>query len=180
MRFNIFIIRFFHIVNFWEVSTILYFKKGSRIVFWKICPLRDNMKLDKTGVVNPTFSWYYVWILDLWTSKNTLSVQEMNFMHKNIDILPKILMFASETPWIKHFEIPHSPCWMCFCFHFQSTYKFVGRKSRTKEQLQTKMYFDEMETWLAEERLEETKVSFDKILWHFYYKYCSIVSTVLL
>jgi len=38
-----------------------------------------------------------------------------------------------------------------------STYKFVGRKSRTKEQLQTKMYFDEMETWLAEERLEETK-----------------------
>merc|ERR1712223_143905 len=38
-----------------------------------------------------------------------------------------------------------------------STYKFVGRKSRTKEQLQTKMYFDEMETWLAEERLEESK-----------------------
>ena len=41
--------------------------------------------------------------------------------------------------------------------HFQSTYNFVGRKSRTKEQLQTKMYCDEMETWLAEERLEESK-----------------------
>ena len=46
---------------------------------------------------------------------------------------------------------------MCFYFHFQSTYKFVGKKSRTKEQLQSKMYSDEMDTWLAEERQEAAK-----------------------
>lgn len=38
-----------------------------------------------------------------------------------------------------------------------STYKFVGKKSRTKEQLQSKMYSDEMDTWLAEERQEAAK-----------------------
>ena len=48
-------------------------------------------------------------------------------------------------------------CWMCFYFYFQSTYKFVGKKSRTKEQLQSKMYSDEMDTWLAEERQEAAK-----------------------
>ena len=46
---------------------------------------------------------------------------------------------------------------MCFYFYFQSTYKFVGKKSRTKEQLQSKMYSDEMDTWLAEERQEAAK-----------------------
>jgi hypothetical protein len=48
-------------------------------------------------------------------------------------------------------------CWISFYFHFQSTYKFVGKKSRTKEQLQSKMYSDEMDTWLAEERQEAAK-----------------------
>ena len=53
--------------------------------------------------------------------------------------------------------VPKGSCWMCFYFHFQSTYKFVGKKSRTKEQLQSKMYSDEMDTWLAEERQEAAK-----------------------
>lgn len=44
-----------------------------------------------------------------------------------------------------------------FNLSFQSTYKFVGHKSRTKEQLQTLMYCEEMENWLAEERLEEAR-----------------------
>ena len=53
--------------------------------------------------------------------------------------------------------VPKGSCQMCFYFHFQSTYKFVGKKSRTKEQLQSKMYSDEMDTWLAEERQEAAK-----------------------
>ena len=39
----------------------------------------------------------------------------------------------------------------------QSIFKFVGRKTRTKEQLQSLMYCEEMEQWLAEERLEEAR-----------------------
>jgi len=38
-----------------------------------------------------------------------------------------------------------------------STYNFVGTKSRTKSQLQSLMYCEEMEHWLAEERLEEAR-----------------------
>ena len=41
--------------------------------------------------------------------------------------------------------------------YFQTTYKFIGHKTRTKEQLQSLMYCEEMETWLAEERLEEAR-----------------------
>merc|ERR1711997_1014338 len=37
------------------------------------------------------------------------------------------------------------------------SYKFVGQKSRTREQLQSLMYCEEMEQWLAEERLEEAR-----------------------
>merc|ERR1712213_170214 len=38
-----------------------------------------------------------------------------------------------------------------------SSYKFIGNKTRTKEQLQSLMYSDEMETWLAEERHAEAQ-----------------------
>merc|ERR1712018_551527 len=38
-----------------------------------------------------------------------------------------------------------------------TTYKFIGHKTRTKEQLQSLMYCEEMEQWLAEERLEEAR-----------------------
>jgi len=37
----------------------------------------------------------------------------------------------------------------------QSNYKFIGNKRRTKEQLQSLMYFEEMDTWLAQEKLAE-------------------------
>ena len=40
---------------------------------------------------------------------------------------------------------------------FQTSYKFIGNKTRTKEQLQSLMYSDEMETWLAEERHAEAQ-----------------------
>lgn len=36
-------------------------------------------------------------------------------------------------------------------------FKFCGEKSRTKEQLQMLMYTDEMDRWLAEAQLEETR-----------------------
>ena len=42
-------------------------------------------------------------------------------------------------------------------FFFQTSYKFIGNKTRTKEQLQSLMYSDEMETWLAEERHAEAQ-----------------------
>jgi len=38
-----------------------------------------------------------------------------------------------------------------------TSYKFIGNKTRTKEQLQSLMYSDEMETWLAEERHAEAQ-----------------------
>lgn len=36
-------------------------------------------------------------------------------------------------------------------------YRFIGHKSRTKEQLQIMMYHDEMDQWLAEANLEDTR-----------------------
>ena len=81
IQFDIFIITVFHTFTFWEVSTVLCFRIDSRIGFWKMCPLRDKMKLDKIRrdswpvstlriileiwVVKPTCSWHYVWILEL-------------------------------------------------------------------------------------------------------------------
>lgn len=38
-----------------------------------------------------------------------------------------------------------------------ASFPFIGHKSRTKEQLQRLMYSEEMDTWLAEERLEEAR-----------------------
>ena len=43
-------------------------------------------------------------------------------------------------------------------FNFQqSNYKFTGNKRRTKEQLQSLMYFAEMDEWLAHEKLDEAR-----------------------
>lgn len=39
----------------------------------------------------------------------------------------------------------------------QSTFKFVGIKSRTKEQLQVLMYTDEMDLWIAEARRDDAQ-----------------------
>ncbi len=42
-----------------------------------------------------------------------------------------------------------------FPFLWQSEFRFVGVRARTKEQLQLLMYTEEMENWIAEARQEE-------------------------
>lgn len=55
--------------------------------------------------------------------------------------------------WICYYlgALIHSPLFL------QTSFKFVGAKSRTKEQLQMLMYTDEMDLWIAEARRDEAQ-----------------------
>ena len=46
----------------------------------------------------------------------------------------------------------------------QTKFTFVGNKSRTKEQLQTLMYTEEMDLWIAETLMEQSRLQSEDVL----------------
>ena len=47
---------------------------------------------------------------------------------------------------------------MIILFKLQALFRFVGIKSRTKEQLQRLMYHEEMDDWMENARIEDMRL----------------------